>query len=536
MSIKKGNKDMNTKKGNKMNKIMLQISIVFVFYGVAFGVDSSVSWIPGDDRQDFSRIPRIPTTNDTISFIIPTDIFENQWQAEQALGGTPTLIIDSAQRTINLEFKAPPPAGPPQTQYDPVSGLEGFFGPLEEGSWFFFAQFSGTIFLDHFDVIFAPPSTAQKYLTEQFEGGGDDFDLMDKSIMFVPTPSGTEYTAEIQDILQLPTNPAGGVNLELTDDDSAFVKLGRLAKVSIYGNNFNSFYVGSNGYITFTERDEEYSDTLPNHFDQLRVSGLFNDLDPSSRGQVSWKYVNDRAAVTWENVPEYNSGNPNTFQIELFNDGRIRMSWLGIASEASIVGLSDGGGVPADFQEIDFSELPEDPPPQPPLVDDFLTEEFANDDIFDLEYSSVMFTPTSDGSSYTGLLKDITQLPTNPIRGKNLGLTDDNFVLVVLSNQTKVRIFNQSFRSFFVGANGYITFIRGDNDPSPTVEEHFELLRISGIYSDLTARNEGSVTAKRLFNRVAVTWERVPEFSNTSPNTFQIEMFYDGRRKQVPPA
>jgi len=525
---RKAKKHMSIKKGNKMNKIVLQIIIVFVFYGAALGVDSNVSWIPGDDLQDFSRIPKIPTTNDSVSFTIPTDVFDNQWQAEQSLGGTPILIIDSAQKTINLIFEPPVPADPPQTEYDPVSGLEGYFGPLEEGTWLFFAQFPGTILIDHFVVIFAPPSTEHDFLTEQFEEDGDAFDLMNQSVMFVPTPDNTSYTAEIKQILQLPTDPVGGVNLELADDASVRVKLGHLATVSIYGMSFNSFYVGSNGYITFTERDQEHADTLSNHFDLLRVSGLFRDLDPSSGGQVSWKHMKNSVAVTWENVPEYNSNNSNTFQIELFNDGMIRMSWLAIDSEGGIVGLSDGAGVPPDFQEIDFSEL-STKPPLPPLVDDYLTEEFSNDDTFDLQYSSIMFTPTSDGTSYSGSLQDITQLPTNPIGGKNLGLRDDNYVLVRLSNQTKVKIFNQSFRNFFVGINGYITFGRGDQDYSQTLEEHFETMRISGFYCDLTARDEGAVTAKQLNNRVAVTWEQVPGFSDTSPNTFQIEMYYDGR-------
>ncbi|MHC4435199.1 MAG: hypothetical protein ACYTBS_25475 [Planctomycetota bacterium] len=398
-----------------MSKILLQTIMVFVFCGAALGVDSSVSWIPGDDLQDFSRIPKIPTTNDTVSFVIPTDVFDNQWQAEQSMGGTPTLIIDSEQKTINLLFEPPVPAGPPQTVYDPVSGLEGYFGPLEEGSWLFFAQFPGTIFTDYIEVIFVPPSTAHDSLTEQFEEDGDVFDLMNQSVTFVPTADNTSYTAEIQQILQLPTDPVGGVNLELGDDASVRVKLGRLTTVPIYGMSFNSFYVGSNGYITFTERDQEHADTLINHFGMLRVSGLFRDLDPSSGGRVSWKNLKDRVAVTWENVPEYGSNNSNTFQIELFNDGVIRTSWIAIDSEGGIVGLSDGAGVPPDFQETDFSELSTKPPTIPPVADDYLTEEFSNGDIFDLQYASIMFTPTADGSSYTGSLQDIAQLPTNPI-------------------------------------------------------------------------------------------------------------------------
>ncbi|OHB74715.1 MAG: hypothetical protein A2Z25_20600 [Planctomycetes bacterium RBG_16_55_9] len=150
-------------------------------------------------------------------------------------------------------------------------------------------------------------------------------------------------------------------------------------------------------------------------------------------------------------------------------------------------------------------------------------------DPFDLDNTSVTFTPTADRTSYVGLLQNITQLPTNPSGGTNLGLSDDNWARVGLSNQARVRIFNQSYSTFYVGANGYITFTQGDRDFSQTLAEHFELLRISGLYCDLIASHGGSVTGKQMSDRVAITWLDVPEFSNTAPNTFQIEMYYDGR-------
>lgn len=595
-----------------MSKLISSIAIVAVLSGTAFGAETSISWISGEDPPDVSRLPVNPTTNDTISFTIPTDVYPNRWQAEQTLGGKPTLIIDSKQRRIELKFVPPAPVDPPAIDA-PVSGLQGHFGPLDEGWWTLFVQFSGTIYVDPFPVIFAPASpsisgrvhtfdgigvgnvilifangggvavtdnkgdyaievpygwsgtamplkdgfifeppdrsysnvtsgiTSQDYealelgpsaddsFTEQFASDKDVFDLTNKSITFSPTPDGASYAAEIREISNLPADPAGGVNLGLGDDDFKFVKLADPATVSIYGTSFTSFYVGSNGYITFTEGDAEFAESLERHFDLLRVSALFRDLNPSAGGQVSWTYTSEGLAVTWLKVPEYNGSNPNTFQIELFFDGRIRLSWLATAAESGVVGLSKGKGIPPDFQETDLSELPTKPPPPPPVTD-YLTEEFsAGADSFDLEYASITFTPTSDRTSYTGSLENITQLPTNPFGGKNLGLRDDNFVQVLLSNQARVRVFDESFSTFFVGANGYITFTLGDQDFSQTLEEHFETLRISGLYADLSTADEGVVTGKQLADSVAITWQAVSEFSNTAPNTFQIEMFYDGR-------
>jgi hypothetical protein len=375
----------------------------------------------------------------------------------------------------------------------------------------------------------SPPPPVSDYPVEEFTSDGDDFDLANTSITFDPVANGTAYQAKVQDISQLPTDPSGGTNLNLGDDDFAFVKVISPAMVWLYGNSFPGFYVGSNGYITFTEGDQDYSESLADHFDTLRISGLFRDLNPTAGGQVTWKAMSDRVVVTWLNVPLYGGNSPNTFQIELFFDGRIRMSWLEMAARIGIVGLSDGAGVPPDFQETDLSEMSVTPPP-PPVVD-FLTEQFMtpDGDPFDLEYTSVMFTPSADGMSYTGSLQSITHLPTNPSGGTNLGLSDDIWVRVGFSNQARVRIFGQSYSSIFVGTNGYVTFTRGDTDHSESLAEHFETLRIAGLYTDLTAAHTGNVTGKQLSNRVAITWEGVPEFSNTASNTFQIEMYYDGR-------
>jgi hypothetical protein len=375
-----------------------------------------------------------------------------------------------------------------------------------------------------------PPPPISDHLVEQFTSGADAFDLAYTSVTFIPDEAGTAYSVEIHDISQLPTDPSGGTGLELGDDSSAFVKLAGSATVFLYGNSFTGFYVGSNGYITFTEGDQDYSESLADHFDTLRVSALFRDLSPSFGAQVRWRQLADRAVVSWVDVPEYGTSNSNTFQIELFFDGRIRVSWLGIAAQGGIVGLSDGAGVPPDFQETDFSDLSGEPPPPPPPVTDYLTEEFSsNVDAFDLAYASVTFTPTADGTSYTGSLQNITQLPTSPSGGINLGLRDDSYAEVGLAGLARVRIFNQSFGRIFVGSNGYITFTRGDLDYSQTLAKHFNTLRISGLYCDLTAASTGSVTIRQLSNRVAVTWQDVPEFDSPARNTFQIEMFYDGR-------
>jgi hypothetical protein len=72
----------------------------------------------------------------------------------------------------------------------------------------------------------------------------------------------------------------------------------------------------------------------------------------------------DRFAATYSDVPVYVTGgvytpqNSHTFQVELFFDGTVRITWQGLYTNSGIVGLSPGAGVPADYEPDDFSTLP----------------------------------------------------------------------------------------------------------------------------------------------------------------------------------
>jgi hypothetical protein len=192
------------------------------------------------------------------------------------------------------------------------------------------------------------------YFTEVFEGGDNDFDNL--SITLWPDGSDSFYRACTEEITAFPTDPSGGNVIGLDDDDYGIVPLSGVT-VLLYGHSYgdSAVYVGSNGYLTFTAGDSDWSETLADHFDLPRISPLFDDLDPSSGGSVSWKQLADRIAVTWENLPEYGTFNSNSFQVEMFFDGKIRITWLAIAAINGLAGLSEGDGVPGDFLESDLS-------------------------------------------------------------------------------------------------------------------------------------------------------------------------------------
>jgi hypothetical protein len=200
------------------------------------------------------------------------------------------------------------------------------------------------------------------YFTQDFLS---DFDLANRATLFAPNGSVDYYGACTFQTVALPTDPAGGNNVFLADTASTQVNLTGGAQVLVYGVSYSTFFINANGNVTFTAADNDQTETFADHFDTPRVSVLFDDLDPSEGGTVSWKQLSDRAVVTWLNVPEDNGNNQNTFQVELYYDGRIQLAWLNIAANDGIVGLSAGGGTPIDFFESDLSAVG-DCGPRPP--------------------------------------------------------------------------------------------------------------------------------------------------------------------------
>jgi hypothetical protein len=112
----------------------------------------SVSWVPGTTApKDWSIDPAKPSPADIISFTGPTPIYSNTCVGEYTLGGTPQIAIDAKARVVLLWFKGP--VSPVcTTDYNPVTGLKGDFGPLEAGDWTFTCLSREVGFTIHFTV------------------------------------------------------------------------------------------------------------------------------------------------------------------------------------------------------------------------------------------------------------------------------------------------------------------------------------------------------------------------------------------------
>ena len=194
------------------------------------------------------------------------------------------------------------------------------------------------------------------FFTEEFVADND----LDGRVLLFGLDMGQEgYSLCTRPVSALPTNPAGGNTLSLSDDGTAQVVLSGGKTVQLYGQSYGSLWVNANGNLTFTSGDGDYTESLSEHFAVPRVAACYDDFNPAAGGTVSWKQLANRVAVTWQNVPEYNTSNQNTFQIELFFNGVVRLSYLAVAATDGIAGLSEGEGLDPGYLETNLSAAPQ---------------------------------------------------------------------------------------------------------------------------------------------------------------------------------
>jgi hypothetical protein len=218
-------------------------------------------------------------------------------------------------------------------------------------------------------LTFTTPDPPELY-TEIFSEADNDLDY--RSITFVPNGSNDYYSSCGDAAFTLPIDPSGGTSVSLGPNASTQIILSE--NLLLYGVSYSRVYIGSNGYLTFTSGDFDPTETLEDHFNRPRVSALFDKLNPNLGGTISYKSMADRFVVTWLDIPDNGiATNSNTFQVEMFLDGRIRMTWLDISSTGGLVGLSGSTSLPGDFFESDFSAFGSCGP-QPPTASDSLLD------------------------------------------------------------------------------------------------------------------------------------------------------------------
>ncbi|HKG21957.1 MAG TPA: hypothetical protein VKC34_08650 [Blastocatellia bacterium] len=189
------------------------------------------------------------------------------------------------------------------------------------------------------------------------------FDLKNSTILF--TPEGDGYRVGGGDVdfsrdLGFKLNYFFGSNGDLlagSDDGHREVRLTGPA-FPFYGTFYETIFVGTNGYITFTGGDVAGRSSATSLATELpRIAALWADLDVTSRGGVYYNRIGGRHIITWDAAPEFPSGGASTFQISLYDDGRIAFVYRKIKARTALVGISPGSSE-AEALPVDFSQAP----------------------------------------------------------------------------------------------------------------------------------------------------------------------------------
>ena len=189
------------------------------------------------------------------------------------------------------------------------------------------------------------------YFTEYFEDLAA-FDMNGKSVTF--TPSAGNYTAATATVGAFPSGTTGFANFNNSamtggNSDDGWWSQSLAVAFPFFGVSQATAYVGTNGFITFDAGSTSTGSSPVSHFifGSPRVSGLARDLNPGAGGNVSYKRDTtagqQRSVFFWNAVRNYNVSTTVTFQIELFDDGRIRLTWLSSTPDgACLAGLCSG--------------------------------------------------------------------------------------------------------------------------------------------------------------------------------------------------
>ncbi len=145
------------------------------------------------------------------------------------------------------------------------------------------------------------------------------------------------------------------------------------------GSTFNMAYVGSNGciqlgglgldgeidYDHWSYMEEFLSDSDP---DNPEICPFNNDLNTGEGGTIYYNNSTNPLVITWDGVSSHNApGLLATFQILLYEDGRIVLNLNGIVVGGNLLDLDEGivvGVTPSDLPYDDINLIiPTDPGP-----------------------------------------------------------------------------------------------------------------------------------------------------------------------------
>ena len=98
-------------------------------------------------------------------------------------------------------------------------------------------------------------------------------------------------------------------------------------------------------WITPTAANTDFTETVAEFLSgRARIAALWDDLNATT-GLVLASPAHNSMTIHYISVPEFGTGSPNYFSVRMEENGRVTLSYEGVLSHDSIVGITAGGGV-----------------------------------------------------------------------------------------------------------------------------------------------------------------------------------------------
>jgi len=187
------------------------------------------------------------------------------------------------------------------------------------------------------------------------------FDMKNRALLFTPAGDGyrverteTEFNNALGDKLRAFL----GIDGLAGNADNGYRDVPLFgAPFSFFGVSYDTIFVGTNGYLTFTRGDTSARvSAAALAVDAPRIAPLWADLNAANKGGIYYNRLDGRHIITWSSLPGA-SGGKNTFQAVLYDDGRIAFIYKKIKVGTALIGISPGDSAQA-AQAVDFSKPP----------------------------------------------------------------------------------------------------------------------------------------------------------------------------------
>ena len=356
-------------------------------------------------------------------------------------------------------------------------------------------------------------------------------DLSGRSILLVYTDFNQDYR-----VLQGPGLDTTFTNNLNSGDDELFEEqaLDFAMPLAFDSIPTTSIDISSNGWISL--RGGETFDSLPNkpsllvfqtHAPRLAVfwqdfyptdspGGLFFDTGTQADGT-------QYALVTWYMVDDFSYG-LNTFQVKLFQNGNIALTWGDMSAMEGLVGLSVGFLAPTDISEF---------PTRTSLSSTFY-EEFVSE--FDLGSRSIELVFGGFAVPYT-LVEGPAFMAPSAASELSVTLGNEVFNNQALNFEMPLAFEPRLTSTIDIDTNGWIGLVGSSfttsNDYQSVGKFLSEAPRIAAFWVDLDPVSGGGLFFDADIDCdgtpcAIVTWLSVPESGTSLQNTFQVMLKQSG--------